>query len=151
MEKIKVALGSDHKGYQLKQIIIEHLNAQGIETIDYGTNSSESVDYPDFAKKVCLDVTKQNCTFGILVCYTGIGMSIVANKFKGIRAALVGSVENAQLTRNHNNANVLCLGAKDTNNDLALEIVDKFISEGFLGERHKCRVNKIEQIENEQF
>lgn len=147
MEKCVIALGSDHKGFNHKKAIIEYLKEKGHEVIDFGPFNEDSVDYPDYATKVCKLVQSNNCNFGILICYTGIGMSIVANKHNSIRAALVGSVENAMLTRNHNNANVLCIGAKDTNIYLTLEIVETFISESFAGERHTNRVNKIAEVE----
>ena len=147
MEKYVVALGSDHKGFEHKKAIIEYLKENGHEIIDYGPFNEDSVDYPDYATKVCKSVQNSESKYGILICYTGIGMSMVANKFNSIRAALVGSVENAMLTRNHNNANVLCIGAKDTNINLTLQIVEKFISENFAGERHTNRVNKIAEVE----
>ena len=105
----------------------------------------DSVDYPDYAVKVCKEVKED--VVGILVCYTGIGMSMAANKFKGVRAALVGKVEDAILTREHNNANVLCLSAKNTPVDLAIEIVEKFLTTEFTYGRHERRVNKINEID----
>lgn len=147
MKNLIISIGADHKGVDHKKAIIEHLESKGIKVIDRGPYNYDSVDYPDFARKVCVDVQNNESSFGILICYTGIGMSIVANKHRGIRAALVGKVENAKLTRNHNNTNVLCLGAKDTEIKTALEIVDTFIEEEFEGGRHIQRVNKIEEVE----
>ena len=147
MEKFVIAIGSDHKGFNHKKSIIEYLEKNGYKVLDFGPFNEDSVDYPDYATKVCKSVQTKEANYGILICYTGIGMSIVANKHNSIRAALVGSVENAKLTRNHNNANVLCIGAKDTNIELTLEIVEKFISESFAGERHTNRVNKITEVE----
>lgn len=150
MKNLIISIGADHKGVDHKKAIIEHLETKGIKVIDRGPNAYDSVDYPDYAKKVCSDVQKNESSFGILICYTGIGMSIVANKHRGIRAALVGKAENAKLTRNHNNTNVLCLGAKDTEIKTALEIVDTFIEEEFEGGRHIQRVNKIEEVEENE-
>lgn len=150
MKNLIISIGADHKGVDHKKAIIEYLETKGIKVIDRGPNAYDSVDYPDYAKKVCSDVQKNESSFGILICYTGIGMSIVANKHRGIRAALVGKAENAKLTRNHNNTNVLCLGAKDTDIKTALEIVDTFIEEEFEGGRHIQRVNKIEEVEENE-
>lgn len=150
MNKYTIAIASDHKGFKHKQVIISYLKDKGYNVIDFGPDSEISVDYPDYAKKVCKSVQSFEATFGILICYTGIGMSIVANKFNGIRAALVGCVENAILTRNHNNSNILCIGAKDTSIDLSIKIIEKFITEKFAGERHLNRVEKISTIEREE-
>lgn len=147
MDNLVISIGCDHKGFEHKCEIIKHLEEKGIKVLDFGTNGTSNVDYPDHAKGVCKAVQKGDATFGILICYTGIGMSIVANKYKGIRASLVGSIENAILTRAHNNANVLCMGAKDTPINLALEIVDAFLSENFEGGRHIGRVDKIKEVE----
>lgn len=146
---MKIAIGSDHAGFNLKKEIIEYLKGKNIAVLDEGTYGLESVDYPDFAVKVCEDYTQGVVDFGILVCYTGIGMSMAANKTKGVRAALVGIVEDAVLTREHNNANVLCLSAKNTDTPLALEIVDAFLNSNFTGGRHERRVQKVMDIENE--
>ena len=147
MDNLVISIGCDHKGFEHKSEIIKHLEEKGIKVLDFGTNGTSSVDYPDHAKGVCKAVQKGEASFGILICYTGIGMSIVANKYKGIRASLVGSIENAILTRAHNNANVLCIGAKDTPIDLSIEIVDAFLSENFEGGRHIGRVDKIKDVE----
>ena len=146
---MKISIGADHAGYILKEEIKKYLESKNIEVIDYGTNSLESIDYPDYALPTAKAVADGICEFGILVCYTGIGMSMCANKVKGVRGALVGSLENATLTREHNNANVLCLGAKDTNTELALKIVETFINTEFTHGRHERRVNKVMCIENE--
>ena len=147
MKNLKISIGSDHKGFEHKQVIIKYLEEKGCQVFDFGPSSTESVDYPDFAKGVCQAVQNETANFGILICYTGIGMSIVANKYKGIRGALVCSVENAALTRNHNNSNVLFMGAKDTNIELALQIVEVFLKENFEGGRHQGRVDKICEVE----
>lgn len=147
---MKIAIASDHAGYNLKEEIKNYLEEKKIEYIDFGTHSIDSVDYPDFAYPACLSVKHHEADFGILVCYTGIGMSIVSNKVRGIRAALVSNVESGKLTRMHNNANVLCLSQKDLNKELAIEIVDSFLNTSFLGGRHLRRVNKIMEIEQNE-
>lgn len=147
MKNLKIAIGADHKGFDHKAAIIKKLEELGAVVKDFGPFDITSVDYPDYAKGVCKAVQAKECDFGILVCYTGIGMSIVANKYKSIRAALVSSTENAKLTRNHNNSNVLCMGAKDTSIELALKIVETFLSEKFEGGRHQARVDKILEVE----
>ena len=142
-----ISMASDHAGLTLKEDIKKFLKELGHEVLDFGTNSLDSCDYPDFAYPAACAVKDQKANFGIFVCYTGIGMSMAANKVKSIRAALVGSVENAHLTREHNNANVLCLAAKDTKKELALEIVNEFLNTAFAGGRHERRVNKVMDIE----
>ena len=145
---MKVAVGSDHAGLALKRELIKIMEVNSITVIDYGTYSSDSCDYPDYAAKVAKEVISNNAEFGILICYTGIGMSIAANKFKGIRAALVNNVENAKLTREHNNANILCLGAKDVDAQTAIEIIKTFLTTPFSnGERHQRRIDKITKLE----
>jgi ribose 5-phosphate isomerase B len=142
-----ISIGCDHAGYKLKEALKQYLEEKNINVIDFGTNGTESVDYPDFARPAAEYIKDQKANFGILICYTGIGMSMSANKVKGIRAALVSSVENAHLTREHNNANVLCLAAKDTCLELAKQIVDEFLNTEFAGGRHERRVNKVMEIE----
>jgi ribose 5-phosphate isomerase B len=144
---MKISIASDHAGLELKDYIKEYLTGKGHEVEDFGTYSKDSCDYPDFARPCAQSVANKSSELGILVCYTGIGMSMCANKVKGIRAALVTSVENAHLTKEHNNANILCLGAKDTPQDLALNIVDEFINTPFAGGRHERRVNKLMETE----
>ncbi|RKD31393.1 ribose 5-phosphate isomerase B [Thermohalobacter berrensis] len=145
---MKIALGSDHGGFQLKEYIKEHLEKRDIEYIDYGTDSTESVDYPEFGQKVAEAVKNGECDRGIVCCGTGIGISISANKVPGIRCALVSDCYSAKMSREHNNANVLALGARVIGKDLALEIVDVWIDTEFQGGRHERRVNKISDIEN---
>jgi ribose 5-phosphate isomerase B len=147
---MKIALGADHAGYQLKDQIRQHLEQKGIEVRDEGTNSGDSVDYPDFARLVAHDVTEKRADLGILVCGSGIGMAISANKVAGIRAANVNSEYEAQMSREHNNANVLALGARILSADQALAIVDKWLATSFAGGRHERRVEKIAAIENEE-
>ena len=142
---MKVAIASDHAGYLLKEEIKKHLQ-NNYDVIDFGTNSTESVDYPDFAKQVAKYV-QNNDSLGILVCYTGVGMSITANKYHGVRAALVFNEANAMLAREHNNANIICLGSKDVTVSNAIKYVDIFLTTAFAGRRHARRVNKIHECE----
>ena len=141
---MKIALGCDHAGVDYKLAIIEHLNKKGIETEDFGTNDKQSCHYPVFAKKVTDAIVSGEADFGILVCGTGIGMSIAANKVSGIRAAHVTDCFSAEATRQHNNANVLCLGQRIIGEGLALKIVDIFVSTEFLGGRHQERIDMLE-------
>jgi ribose 5-phosphate isomerase B len=147
---MRVALGADHAGYQLKDQIKQHLQLQGIDVRDEGTSSSESVDYPDYARAVAHDVSERRADLGILVCGSGIGMAITANKVDGIRAANVSTEYEAQMSREHNNANVLALGARIINPDEAFRIVDKWLGTQFAGGRHQRRVEKIMAIEKEE-
>ena len=147
---MKIALGADHAGYQLKDQIKQHLAQQGIELRDEGTSSPESVDYPDLARAVAHDVAEQRANLGILVCGSGIGMAIAANKVDGIRAANVTSEYEAQMSREHNNANVLALGARILKPEDALRIVDKWLAASFAGGRHERRVEKIAALEKEE-
>lgn len=143
---MKIGIGSDHGGYELKEEIKKHLEGKNIEVIDYGTNSTESVDYPDFGKAVSKAVVEEEVDRGIVVCGTGIGISIAANKVKGIRCALCNDSFSARMSRAHNDANVLALGGRTTGTALALDIVDTFIKEEFEGDRHSRRINKISKI-----
>lgn len=142
---VVIAIGSDHGGYSYKEEIKQHLIADGYEIIDVGTTSTESCDYPIYAKKVAELVTKKEAEKGILICGTGIGMSITANKFKGIRAALCGDIFSAEATRKHNDSNILCLGERVLDKELALEIVDIWLNTEFEGGRHQKRIDMIEQ------
>lgn len=145
---MKIALGCDHGGLEHKNAISEYLQQNGFEVTDFGIYELQSVDYPDIASKVCESIQKNECPLGILVCGTGIGMSIAANKHKGIRAAAVSEHFSAKYTRLHNNSNVLCLGGRVIGVGTALELVDLFINTEFEGGRHQNRVNKITEIEN---
>ena len=139
-----ILIASDHAGYELKQEILSYLTGQNAEVIDLGTNSSESTDYPDYAHSLCEKITNNESSIGILICHSGIGMSIVANRHPNIRAAVVANAEQAALTRSHNNANVLCLGAHQMESATAQEIVNTFIETNFdQGERHLRRISKI--------
>jgi ribose 5-phosphate isomerase B len=147
---MKIALGADHAGFELKDQIKLHLQKKGVEVRDEGTSSPESVDYPDYARAVAHDVSEQRADLGILVCGSGIGMAIAANKVHGIRAAKVDTENEAELSRQHNNANVLTLGARIVKPDEALRIVDKWLATQFAGGRHERRVEKIAAIEKEE-
>lgn len=144
-----IAIGSDHGGYKLKEVIIKHLKASGVEYKDYGCFSEESVDYPVFAAKVSHDVADGSAEKGIIVCTTGLGVSMVANKVKGVRAAVCTNVHLAEMTRRHNDANVLCLGGAVVTEDEGIAIVDKFLSTSFEGGKHKRRVDMMKQVEDE--
>lgn len=140
-----IAIGSDHGGFALKQEIMAHLQARGIEYKDYGCYSEQSCDYPVYAKAVAGAIVDGSCDKGILICGTGIGISITANKIKGIRAALCTDCFTAQATREHNNSNILALGGRVVGAGLALKIVDTFLDTPFSGdERHVRRINQIE-------
>ncbi|WP_125153345.1 ribose 5-phosphate isomerase B [Clostridium rectalis] len=144
---MKIALGSDHAGLPLKEEIIKHLGDKGIQLEDFGTFTKESCDYPDYAMKVAEKVALKEFDFGILVCGTGIGISIAANKVKGIRAALCSDTFSAHACREHNNANILALGQRVVGAGLALDIVDTFLNAKFEGGRHQGRIDKIATIE----
>lgn len=146
----KIVLGADHGGYELKNTIKSHLESRGFEVTDVGTNSSDSCDYPVFASRLCKTIQSGEKDLGILVCGTGIGMSMAANKHRGIRAACCSDTFSARLTRLHNNANVLCLGARVLGAGLALDLVDAFVDAEFEGDRHIKRLSLIEDIENEK-
>jgi len=140
-----IALGCDHGGFALKQDVIKHLEARGLEYKDYGTYSEASCDYPEFGKAVAHAVADGECEKGIIICGTGIGISITANKVPGIRAALCGDCFSAEATRLHNDANILAMGARVVGPGLALKIVDTFLDTPFSGdERHVRRINMIE-------
>ena len=144
---MKIAIGADHAGFVLKQSLVERLRQQGHQVADLGTTSTVSVDYPDFAAAVAHKVAAGEVEKGILVCSSGVGMSIAANKVHGVRAALGVSVEEVDVVRRHNDANVLALGANFTTAHLAEAMVDKFLTTGFDGGRHERRVEKITAIE----
>ena len=142
-----IAIGCDHGGINLKNYIEKFLESKGLEYKDMGTYTTDSCDYPDIAKAVCELVVSGECEKGILICGTGIGMSMAANKIDGIRAAHVTDTYSARMTKEHNNANVICLGERITGCDLALDIVDSYLSAEFLGGRHENRVNKVMELE----
>lgn len=146
---MKIAIASDHGGYELKEALKKHLDEEKVEYIDCGTDSTESCDYPDYAVKACKLVQQGEVTYGVLICGTGIGMCIAANKMKGIRAALCGDTFSAHFTRAHNDANVMTMGARVVGPGLAEFILDEFLKTPFEGERHARRIGKIAAIEEE--
>ncbi len=145
----RIAIGCDHRGLALKELIVPFLQNAGHSYQDFGCYSTEPVDYPDIAQKVGEAVASGNFDQGILICHTGIGMSIAANKIKGVRAALCCDVFAAQRARQHNDANVLCLRGEDIDTESALEIVKPFLATDFEGGRHLQRVNKIRALEGD--
>ena len=144
---MKIAIGSDHAGFGLKEDLLEHLKGLNHDIVDCGTYNTESVDYPDFGEKVSSMVSAGEVERGILICGTGLGMSMVANKFPNVRAALCNDLFSAKMSRLHNDANVLVLGGRIIGKDLAAEIVRTWMSTAFEGERHMRRLNKIKKIE----
>ncbi len=144
---MRVALGSDHGGYELKEAILKHLEAQGLEVQDLGTHSNDSVDYPKYGFSVGSAIIKGQADLGIVICGTGQGISMAANKITGIRAAVCSETFSARMSREHNNANVLALGARVIGVGLALDIVDIFLKTEFSGGRHALRLKLISDIE----
>lgn len=140
---MNISIGADHAGYELKNKVIKHLEEKGIKVKDFGTNSDESVDYPDFGHPVASDVENNMADLGIVICGSGNGINMSVNKHAGIRSALCWNEELAALARQHNNANVLALPARFIEEDLGIQIVDAFIDNEFEGGRHERRVNKI--------
>ena len=147
MRGVKIALGSDHGGFRLKEDIRTHLQQQGVEVEDLGTHSEESVDYPRYGFAVGEAIRAGRADLGIVVCGTGLGISIAANKIPGIRAAVCTETYSARMAREHNNANVLALGGRVTGTGLALDIVDTFITAKFAGGRHAQRVELLSALE----
>lgn len=144
---MKIAIAADHAGFELKQVLVEYINSLGHEVEDFGTNSKESTDYPIHAARVCKAVLNKDADYGVLICGTGIGMSITANKFKGIRAAAVSEVFSAIASKQHNNSNILCLGARVIGNDVAKLITKSWLNASFEGGRHQKRVDLISDLE----
>ena len=144
---MKISIACDHGGLNLKKAVIKYLVDNGYEYVDYGTNTTDSCDYPDFALPAAEAVANKECDFGIVICSTGIGVSIVANKVPGVRCAHCHDSYCAMYTRLHNNSNVLAMGEKVVGVGVALEIVEKFLTTEFEGGRHERRVNKIAEIE----
>ena len=150
MEKgTKIALGCDHGGYALKEVLKAHLLERGLEPVDFGCHSTDSCDYPLFAQKAAQAVAEGQCPLGVVVCTTGIGVSICANKVHGVRCALCHEPWSAQMTRRHNGANMLALGAGVTGDKLAVEILDAFLDGQFEGGRHQRRVDLMMALEQE--
>ncbi len=144
-----IVIGSDHGGLELKKFLVGVLRTKGLEVMDVGTQGSKSVDYPDFGRLVSLEVSRGDAERGILICTSGIGMSILANKFPRVRAALVHDREDAQMSREHNNSNVLVLGGKKTEPQVAEGILQSWLETQFAGGRHKRRLDKITRVEQE--
>ena len=144
---MKIAIGADHAGFELKEGLRVSLEAKGLEVVDFGTHSIDSTDYPDYASLVAHAASKGETDYGILVCSTGVGMSIAANKVEGVRAALAFNTDEVTLARSHNNANVLTIGSRYTNLQQAEEMVDVFLKTPFAGGRHQRRVDKIAGLE----
>mgnify|MGYP001783137417 CR=1 FL=1 len=144
---MKIAIGNDHAATDMKNEIMQHLKDRGCEVINVGTDGHESVDYPDYAKKVCDKVLSGEADLGIAICGTGVGISIACNKVKGIRAVCCSEPFSAKLSRQHNNSNVLCFGARVIGPELAKMIVDEWLDAEFQGGRHQLRIDKISALE----
>lgn len=148
MNKKILSIGCDHAAYNLKLKLIPYLEEKGYEILDVGTDSPDSCDYPVFAKRVCENIQNGVCELGILICGTGIGMSMAANKHRGIRAAVCSDTFSARATRQHNNANVLCFGERVVGYGMACELVDAFLDTPFEGGKHQKRVDMLTAIED---
>ena len=146
---MRIAIGCDHAGPALKDELLQHLDEQNIDYVDLGVSLGDKADYPDKAKEVCETLLSGKCDLAVLICGTGIGMSISANKIKGIRAACCSDTFSAEYTRRHNDANVLCIGARVVGPGLACQLVDVFINARFEGGRHQRRVDKITALEQQ--
>jgi ribose 5-phosphate isomerase B len=144
---MKIAIGTDHGGFELKEHVKKFLQDRGFEVTDLGTNSTESVDYPEYALKVAEAVATGQVKRGVLICGTGIGMCITANKVKGVRAALCPDVFSAKMSREHNDANILCLGGRTLKKELALDILETWLNSNFEGGRHQRRIDQISEYE----
>lgn len=143
---MKIALACDHAGYEMKMVIKEKLESEGYEILDLGTDSTESVDYPIYGKAIGEAVAQGKAEKGIAVCGTGIGISIAANKVKGIRCALCTSVEMARLAKEHNNANILAMGGRTTSKELAFQMIDEWFNAEFLGGKHQRRISMLDEM-----
>lgn len=144
---MKIVIGSDHGGFDLKQVLIPYLEEKGFSVTDVGCYDTASVDYPDIAEKACSLITSGEAAWGVLICGTGIGISMAANKIRGIRCALVSNEYSAEMTKRHNNANMLALGGRVTGPDLAKNILNAYINAEFEGGRHEMRIDKITALE----
>lgn len=142
---MRIAIGSDHAGFHLKEEIKNFLSSEGHDVVDFGASSADRSDYPDYAKKVAQDVGSSKSKFGILVCGSGFGMCIAANRFKNVRAVVLRGVSEAEITRKHNDANIACLGERVTDVESAKKIMNAFFNTAFEGGRHEARVKKIDQ------
>ncbi len=148
---MKIGIGADHGGYELKEEVKKFLQGKGVEVVDYGTHSNDSVDYPVYSKKVSEAVAKGEVEQGILICGTGLGMSYVANKVKGVRCACVSDTFSAEMAKVHNDANIIAFGARVVGLGLATKIVEAFLGATFEGGRHQRRVDLINKVEEEYF
>ena len=148
---MKIAIGNDHAAVEMKNHIMDYLKNKGFEVVNFGSDTAESVDYPIYGEKVANAVANGECDFGILICGTGVGISLAANKVKGIRAAVCSEPMTARLCREHNNANVITFGDRITGLGIILDCVKLFLETEFLGGRHEKRVNKITEVENKYF
>ena len=144
---MKIALGNDHAAVEMKEIVKEYLEEKGYEVLNLGTDTHDSVDYPDYGAAVGRAVVNGDANFGIAICGSGVGISIAANKVKGVRAVCCSEPYSARMSRQHNNANVLCFGARVVGPEMAKMIIDEFLSAEFLGGRHQARVDKIIALE----
>ncbi len=144
---MRIAIGADHAGYALKETLVAYMREQGLEVLDFGTHGPDSVDYPDYARVVAEAVARGEADFGVLICGTGIGMSIAANKVPGVRAAAISDVYSARMSRAHNDANILCMGGRVVGPGLAIEILETWLRTPFEGGRHARRLEKIRQLE----
>ncbi len=147
---MKIGIGNDHTAFDLKNIIKAHLEGQGYEVVDYGSYSSERCNYPEFGEKVARAIAAGEVELGVLICGTGVGISLAANKVKGIRAAVCSEPYTAQLVRRHNNAQIIAFGARVVGDEMAKMIVDEFLNAKFEGGRHQMRVDMIMDIENRE-
>jgi ribose 5-phosphate isomerase B len=149
----KIGIACDHGGIELKVMVHDYLKHLDVEVVDYGVSADakKSVDYPDYAELLCSDISKGEIDRGILICGTGIGMSIAANKFSGVRAALVADPFSCEMSRRHNDANVLCLGARVINHHRAVDLCKLWLTTPFDGDRHEARLKKIHEIEKKNF
>ena len=145
----KIALGTDHAGYKMKEVVKAHLNKKGYDVIDFGTDSEEAVDYPDYCRPVAESVAKGNCDYGIVFGGSGNGEAMVANKVVGIRCGVCWNVESARLTKEHNNANVIAIGGRLVSEKEGIEIVDAWLHAEFQDGRHQKRIDKIEQVQKD--
>jgi len=144
----RIAVGNDHGGFSAKKIIVQYLQERGYEVLDFGSNSEQIVRYPYYAALVADAIVRKEAQGGILICSTGIGMSIAANKYKGIRASMCTNAHMAKMTRMHNNSNVLCLGGKISEPDELIDIVNAWLTNDFIGDRHLISLGMIKQIED---
>ena len=153
MQFKSIGIASDHAGKELKDALLDYVSSLSIQATDFGTHtpSGESVDYPDYAAALAIEVSKKNIEAGIAICGTGVGMAMVANKFPGVRAASAWDEFSCEMSRAHNNANILCLGARSLSQEKILELVRLWLATPFSGQRHQARLDKIKKIEKQNF